>query len=383
MDERTTVRDVAPSGRTVLVVDDHADALTLARRLLTSEGHRVLTAQSGAEALEILERETVQVLLVDHAMPLMDGEELIARVRERDELIQIVLHSACLRDRPANETLLRLPIQGFHDKRDGRERLLTWVTAAFKAYDHLARLRIAERLKLGTVSHEFRTPLNVIVGYVSLLREGTFGPCPPEAQEALGKVLGNAAHLLELTEDLLDIAKLEAGAMTVNPETVELTPFLRQIGESFALLARNKPTAFVTDVPDDLPSITTEAAKLRIVVQNLLSNAEKFTTRGEIRLAARLLDPVRVAIRVSDTGPGIPLEQHEAIFDVFHQLRPHDGNARGAGLGLALARRYARLMEGDITVESIVGEGSAFTVVLPVGVAKVSDPTVSRREFAA
>ncbi|HJQ84766.1 MAG TPA: hybrid sensor histidine kinase/response regulator [Candidatus Binatia bacterium] len=361
-------RLVKPSGRTVLVVDDQVDTLTSVRMLLEREGHRVLTAESGSAALALLGTEPVQLALVDYFMPVMNGEELIDRIRERDRLVQIVLQTGYAGEKPPREMLRRLAIQGYHDKSDGPERLLLWVDVALKAYDQIAQLHIAERLKtelLASVSHEFRTPLNVILGYVDLLREGTFGPCSPEAIPVFDKVRGNAGYLLELVEEFLDLSKLEAGAMVVRCESVELTPFLRELGEWFSLLVRTRPIAFVTDVADGLPPVAAEPAKLRVVIQNLLSNAAKFTQQGEIRLAASSLGDGRVAIRVSDTGPGIPAEHHEVIFDVFHQLGPHDGQTKGVGLGLALARRFARMMGGDITVESEVGAGSTFTLVLP------------------
>jgi len=362
-------RQVKSSGRTVLVVDDQVDTLASVRMLLEREGHRVLTAGSGAEALGLLGHEQVQLALVDYFMPVMDGEELIGRVRERDLLVQIVLQTGYAGEKPPREMLARLAIQGYHDKSDGPERLLLWVDVALKAYDQLAQLHVAERLKtelLANVSHEFRTPLNVIVGYVDLLREGTFGACPADSVPVLDKVRGNASYLLELVEEFLDLSKLEAGAMPVRRETVQLTPFLRELGDWFALLVRTRPVQFVTDVPEALPPVAAEAAKLRIVIQNLLSNAAKFTEQGEVRLAAGRLDDGRIAIHISDTGPGIAPEHHEAIFDIFHQLRPHDGQTKGIGLGLALARRFARMMGGDITLESTVGSGSRFTVVLPV-----------------
>jgi signal transduction histidine kinase len=358
---------VPPTGRTVLVVDDQPDTLISLRLLLERQGHRVLAAQTGTDALRILEQEPVQLLLVDHRMPEMDGEELIARVRPRDALIQIVLITGHGGDSP-RELLARLPIQGYHDKADGPERLLQWVDVALGAYDQLAQLHIAERLKtelLANVSHEFRTPLNIIVGYVELLREGTFGTCPEETQPVFGKVLGNAAYLLDLVEEFLNFAKLEAGALAADPEDVPLTPFLRELGDSFALLVRGKPVEFVTEVPGDLPVIPVDRAKLRVVIQNLLSNAAKFTAHGRIRLGAELLNDGRVAVHVSDTGPGIPVEHQQSVFDIFHQLSPHDQETKGIGLGLALARRYARMMGGDVTLESTVGVGSTFTVVLP------------------
>ena len=342
-------RQVKPTGRTILVVDDQVDTLASVRMLLEREGHRVLTAESGSAALALLGVEPVQLALVDYFMPVMSGEELIRRVRERDALVQIVLQTGYAGEKPPREMLL-------------------WVDVALKAYDQLAQLHIAERLKtelLANVSHEFRTPLNVIMGYIDLVREGTFGACPPDALPVFDKVHGNAAYLLELVEEFLDLSKLEAGAMVVQRESIALTPFLRELGEWFALLVRNRPVRFLTDIPDDLPAVATEAAKLRIVIQNLLSNAEKFTHDGQIHLSASLLDGGRLVVRVSDTGPGIPPEHHEAIFDIFHQLRPHDGQTKGVGLGLALARRFARMMGGDITLESTVGQGSTFTVLLP------------------
>ena len=361
-------RHIEPSGRTILVVDDQVETLTSVRMLLEREGHRVLTADSGAGALTLLASEPVHLMLVDYFMPVMNGEELIRHVRAQDSLVQIVLQTGYAGEKPPRDMLRRLAIQGYHDKSDGPERLLLWVDVALKAHDQLAQLHIAERLKtelLANVSHEFRTPLNVIVGYLDLLRDGTFGICPPAAVPVFDKVLGNAAYLLELVEEFLDLSKLEAGAMVMRREAVDVGMFLRELGESFALLIRSRPVEFRVDVPDDLPAVAADGSKLRVVIQNLLSNAEKFTERGHIELSAVALDGGQVAIRVRDTGPGIAPEHHEAIFEIFRQLRPHDGQTKGVGLGLALARRFARMMAGDITVESVVGSGTVFTVALP------------------
>lgn len=362
-------RSNAPTGRTILVVDDQAETLVSLRMLLEREGHRVLTAESVEEALALHEQEPVQLMLVDYFMPVSTGEELIARVRERgDQLVQIVLQTGYAGEKPPRDMLSRLAIQGYHDKSDGPERLLLWVDVAFKAYDQLAAVHMAERLKtelLANVSHEFRTPLNIIVGYLDLLREGTFGDCATEAHGVFDKVRGNAGYLLELVEEFLDLSQLEAGALRLRKDQLEVPPLLRELGESFSLLVRTKPVEFVSDVPETLPFIEADAAKLRVIVQNLLSNAAKFTSRGEIRLTASANDDGGVAIAVSDTGPGIPDDQYEAVFEIFHQLQPHDGERKGVGLGLALARRFARMMRGDLTVASAVGKGTTFTVVLP------------------
>jgi len=356
-----------PSGRTIVVVDDHAGVRAAVRGVLEDEGHRVLVADSGPAALALLGTEPVQVMLVDYCMPGMNGPELIRRVHERDRLVQIVLQTGHARS--ARELARDLAIQGYHDKADSMDRLLLAVDLAIRAYDRMAELHVAERLKtelLASVSHEFRTPLNVIVGYVDLLRENTFGACPPDAVAILEKVHRNAAYLLDLVGEFLDLSKLDAGASTTPHDPLLLTPFLRELGEWFALLVRARSVGFACNVPDDLPAVSGEAAKLRVIVQNLLSNAEKFTQRGEIVLSARPFTRDRVAIQVRDTGPGIAAEYQESIFDVFQQLGSAPERAEGVGLGLALARRFARMMGGDITVESVVGRGSTFTVVLPV-----------------
>jgi signal transduction histidine kinase len=361
-------RQVRPSGRTILVVDDQSEMVTSLRALLEREGHRVLGAYTGTEALAVLEQESVQVMIVDSGLPGMSGEELVGRVREHDPLLQIILQTGQTAGRPLRERVAALAIQGYHHKGDDPARLLLWVEGALRTYEQLAQLHVAERLKtelLANVSHEFRTPLNVIAGYVELVRDGTFGPCPAEAGPVFDKVLANTGYLLQLVEEFLDLARFEAGGTAGRREAIELTPFLRELGEGFALLVRAKPVAFLADVPEGLPAILVEGAKLRVVVQNLLANAEKFTQQGHIRLAATLRPDGQVAIEVSDTGPGIPLEHHEAIFDIFHQVKPHDGARKGVGLGLALARRFARLMGGDIAVASTLGAGTTFTVVLP------------------
>src|SRR5262249_43904875 len=161
---------------------------------------------------------------------------------QRDSLLQIVVQTAEAGDGP-RALLRRLAIQGYHDKADGPERLLQTIDGALKAYDQLAQLHVAERLKtelLANVSHEFRTPLNIIIGYIDLLREGTFGACPSEFNAVFDKVLANGAYLLDLVEEFLDLSKLEAGAMRLRQELVQLTPFLRELGESFSLLVRTK-----------------------------------------------------------------------------------------------------------------------------------------------
>jgi signal transduction histidine kinase len=358
----------ARRSRTILVVDDRHRTVSATRTLLEAEGHRVIAAPDGARAFALVERECPQLLIVGDRVLCLHGEDLVHHAREADPLVQIILQTEGGCGPLPRAMLRRLAIRGCHDVTDGPERLLHAVDAALAAHDQLTQLHVAERVKtelLASVSHELRTPLNVIAGYAELLRDGTFGACTPEATLILAKVHANTTHLLQLVEEFLDLSRVEANAPPACPEAVALTPFLRELGESFALLIRTKPVEFVAEVPDGLPAVRAEPAKLRVVVQNLLANAERFTERGRVRLAAGIAPGGRVAIEVSDTGPGIAPEHHETVFDVFRQLQPHDRGGKGVGLGLALARRFARMLGGDISLRSVLGGGSTFIVDLP------------------
>src|SRR5881296_2207646 len=357
------------SGVTLLVVSERAVLLGSLRAVLEAEGHRALAAESARAAFTLLDAEAAAVLIVEQRLCAVYGDALARRLRERDAAAQVVVAAADREEAPPRDLLRGLGLHGYHAAADGPERLLVLVDAALESHRELTCVQLAERLKtelLGSVSHEFRTPLNVIVGYVDLLRDGTFGTCDPETRPVFDKLRGNATYLLELAEEFLDLSRLEAETEPGRPQTVDPIPLLRELADWFSLLVRDRPLAFEADIPPGLPTLAAEGAKLRVVVQNLLSNAAKFTGEGRIRLAAATLADGRVAIRVSDTGPGIAPEHHEAVFDMFRQLRPTDGRRDGVGLGLALARRFARLLGGDITVESAVGQGATFTVVLPV-----------------
>lgn len=360
----------APPTATVLVVADRAELLSSMCASLDGDGHRVLAARGTRPAWTLLEGETPALLIIEQSLCATEGEALARCLRERDPTAQIVVVADA--GAPPRDALRRLGIHGYHAAAEGPDRLLVRVDAALAAHRNLEHLQLAERLKtelVAGVSHEFRTPLNVIVGYVDLLRDGTFGHCAPETRPIFDKVRGNVSYLLELADEFLDLSRLDSTVGAARRERVDLVPLLRELTEWFSLLIGEKPVRFETDIPAHLPPLSAEGAKLRIVVQNLLSNAAKFTSEGSIRLAAAVLPEGRVGIRVSDTGPGIAPEHHEAVFDMFRQLGSAGAWRKGVGLGLALARRFARLLGGDVLLESELGHGATFTLVLPVAAA--------------
>ena len=343
-------RQPSPSGTAVLLVSDGPERLASLRATLEGEGHRVLAVDSARAGFALLDTETAALLVVEQRLCAVYGDALARRLRERDAGAQVLVVGADTDGPPPRELLRRLGLHGYHAAADGGERLLVLTDAALASHRDLSRVQLAERLKtelLGSVSHEFRTPLNVIIGYVDLLQDGTFGACDPETRPVFDKLRGNATYLLELAEEFLDLSRLEAETEPGRPQTVDPIPLLRELADWFSLLVRDRPVAFEADIPPGLPTLAAESAKLRVVVQNLLSNAAKFTGEGRIRLAAATLADGRVAIRVSDTGPGIAPEHHEAVFDMFRQLRPTDGRRNGVGLGLALGLAVERLRRGQ------------------------------------
>lgn len=234
----------------------------------------------------------------------------------------------------------------------------------------------ATRLKsqfLATVSHELRTPLNAIMGFSQLLLAGTSGPMVEPQEEKVKRILKNAQNLLDLINDLLDLAKIEAGRTELISKPFAVGAWLGEIAQQFEGLAREKGLDFTTTLDERLPEmIVGDPTRLKQIVANLLSNAIKFTEKGNISIDVRKQSDDIWAIAVKDTGVGIPSHAQEYIFEEFRQVdsspqRKHGGT----GLGLAIVRNLAVMMGGTIRVKSTVGEGSTFTVLLPLVTQKV------------
>jgi len=235
----------------------------------------------------------------------------------------------------------------------------------------LEQAKSADRIKtafLATMSHELRTPLNSIIGFTGIILQELAGPLNPEQTKQLGMVRGSARHLLDLINDVLDISKIESGQLKIGREPFQLTESIERAMATVGPLADKKALELTADVASGLGAMHGDRRRVEQILLNLLNNAIKFTERGRVTLAARLHgDGGRVEIVVTDTGIGIRAEDMPVLFQPFSQI--DSGLARmheGTGLGLAICRRLVTLMGGTIDVASRPGEGSTFTVILPV-----------------
>ena len=274
------------------------------------------------------------------------------------------------------------------ERREGR-RVAERSTELERLSTELLRANRAKSEFLANVSHELRTPLNAIVGFVDLLRDGVYGELAPRQVNPVDRIAGSAAHLRHLVDQILDIAKMAAGRMEIHPEPLDLRPFVIDVASEFEALIGEHELNLSLAIGGSLPRIRTDPTHLRQILVNLLGNAVKYTPQGGIAVRARVIDEraavssvgapstsgapqsgqVWIALQIADSGIGIAPADLTRVFEEFEQVNAGprgDSMRRGTGLGLPISRRLARLLGGDITVESELGKGSTFTVWIPV-----------------
>jgi PAS domain S-box-containing protein len=378
-------------GDPILVTDDQSNII-----LMNPEAERLFEAPQGVPS-HAVERRAVRAndmkfttLISDfllqpqqrrvEKLELLDtgsGDELplevvsskILNPRGEPTAIVSVLHD--LRQAVENERLAR-ELQQLNEQLEDRIR-----KATLELEEHNRRLEWqsfelekASRLKsefLANMSHELRTPINVILGYTSLIRERIYGELTGQQDEALEKVYGTSQHLLELINDILDLSKIEAGKMPLHLEKVDLAEMMDELGHAIDPMLHRRKLEFRASTGAGLTPIRTDRTKLKQVLLNLLSNAVKFTPSGSISLHAECAEEGNVRILVRDTGIGIEPDNLDTIFDDFRQVdQSHTREYGGTGLGLSITRKLLALLGGEISVESVYGEGSSFIVILPI-----------------
>lgn len=257
------------------------------------------------------------------------------------------------------------------------------VVALYAELDGRAeQLRQASELKtrfLSNMSHEFRTPLNSVLALSRLLLDRIDGDLTSEQERQVGYIRRSAEGLLEMVNDMLDLAKVEAGKVDVKPVRFAVTSLFGALRGALRPLLTTASVDLVFEPAQDLPTLYTDEAKVAQILRNLISNALKFTESGEVRVTARLSeDGQSIIFAVRDTGIGVAPEDHERIFEEFSQVQTRlQKKVKGTGLGLPLSRSLAQLMGGNLTVESIPGQGSIFTLQIPASMGEPDRESLS------
>jgi signal transduction histidine kinase len=245
------------------------------------------------------------------------------------------------------------------------------VVALYAELDEKAlQLRQALDLKsrfLSYMSHEFRTPLTSITSLTNILLSRLDGPLTAEQERQVNFVRGSVLELSEMVDDLLDLAKVDAGRITISPEWFEMVDLFSALRGMFKPIVIASAVALIFEEPKGVPQLYTDDKKLSQILRNYISNALKFTAAGEVRVDARLTGQGEVEFSVTDTGIGIANEHLPTLFEDFVQIDTHlQRRLRGTGLGLSLARKFAELLGGRVGAESELGKGSRFWVSVPI-----------------
>jgi DNA-binding response OmpR family regulator/two-component sensor histidine kinase len=377
----------------ILIVDDDAALLYAYERILGEAGYQTVTASTGAAGLGLVAKECPDLVLLDANLPDVSGFEICRILKEDPELndVFVVMISGMMTSADAQADGLESGADGYLTKPIENRALLAHVRALLRLKGKEEELRATNRrledynrLKaefVANMSHELRTPLNAIIGFAQLMKLARKGRALDDTQaDAVERILRNSRHLLALIDGVLDLSKIEAGRMITHPEHVDIAETVQAAFGELQSLAKQKNLEYRLTVRDDVPIAFTDPLRVRQVVINLVSNALKFTTEGGVSVDVSRREEDSWQLAVSDTGVGIKQEHLGFIFERFRQV---DGSTTrkvgGAGLGLTIVREIVHQLGGTIEAASLPGEGSTFTVTLPL---VIPDKQVAPRDGA-
>jgi signal transduction histidine kinase len=378
-----------PLIRILLIEDNRADARLIEMMLREARGLRfdLHWSPNLTEGVRHMREHGVDVVLLDLGLPESSGLQTLRRLQSTDVKIPTVVVLSGLTDEEVAVQALQSGAQDYLVKGQVDSALLIrairYAMGRSQAEEALReahaeaqvakeRAEVASQAKsafLANMSHDLRTPLNGILGFAQLLQWDR--SLSERQQLSVSAIRQSGEHLLTLINDILDIAKIEAGKIEMFPTDFHLEKFLQMIAGIIRVKAEQKPDLrFLCDFPPDLPqSIHADERRLRQILLNLLDNAVKFTERGRVTLRVRFTPPTRLRFEVEDTGAGMSEEQLSRLFQPFEQVGDAAHRSSGTGLGLVISRQFVRLMGGEIHVKSRVGEGNLFwfDIDVPIG----------------
>jgi signal transduction histidine kinase len=240
--------------------------------------------------------------------------------------------------------------------------------AVFRDFTREAEIDRMKTSLVSMVSHDLRTPLSAIMGYAEMLQESIYGPLSEKQYGTVERIIANGKRLMSLVNDLLDQAQIEAGKLALRITTFNPVQLVEGVQSGMSVLAQSKGLELTAQIAPDVPTtLQGDPQRLLQILANLVSNSLKFTEQGRVQLRLYRPDSTHWAMEVSDTGPGIPPDKLDSVYERFHQLDELETRRyTGVGLGLSIVKQLVTLMNGEVKVKSVLGEGTTFTVVLPL-----------------
>ena len=358
-----------PDRPTLLVVDDEAAIRDLCARALCD--YRIVEAENGRDALDALERETVDLILVDVMMPVMNGLDLLKQVKERnpDQLVVVMTGYA---DKDIILRALKAHADDFIQKPLNLLQLKSTVSKALEKRllrQELQQLQRLDRLKsefLGLISHKLRTPTTVLSLFIQNLDSGAVSTDTPEFATAVKAMREEADYLANLIQDLLIYSDVILQEQRPNLAVADLREIALTVLAEKRHPAAQKGISLISSLQENWPCLPLDRRRLAFAISALLDNAIKFTPRnGQVILSGETRDR-QLLLTIRDTGIGIPAEALPRVFEKFYQIDPnHTGQVRGFGLGLFYARQFVQDHGGTLTIESVAGAGTTVTIALP------------------
>lgn len=369
---------------TVLVVEDELAHQRILSAILRGEGYSVRVASTAADALAVVRATSPDLILLDACLPDSSGHALCNALRgepgleETPVMFISAAHDAASKvlafgqgavdyiDKPFHAAEILARVRSHLHIHRLKDALAERSAALQQANERLSRALAARDSSLAGVSHELRTPLNTVLGLAQLLGDGVYGSLDEAQRHAVGLIAASGQHLLSLVDDMLDLARIEAGCEELRLAPVDPVAACRAALDLVRPVAAAAHVVLVEHWADELPPIRADQRRVIQILLNLLANALRFTAPGgRVELEATR-GPAGAGVRLTvwDTGPGIPPERQACLFRPFAQLEGGVGRG-GTGLGLALVAQLARMHGGAVALESVVGAGSRFSVTLP------------------